>query len=141
MYNKEIAKFIQEVNIKYGISLNFTVLEISEVPHWVETFQVLMRSNAQPEVQATQGPVLSPVEVQNFLVPPQPVIADLSHKQAEINKLTQVTQQWSAKGLYQYNQTPANYNQDRISTYAGRGRSIRPCSTPNMSPVPHNRIS
>ena len=42
-YNIEIATFIQEVNIKYGILLDYTVLEISEVPHWAETFQVLVR--------------------------------------------------------------------------------------------------
>ena len=36
-YNKEIAKFIEEINIKYGFILDYTVLEISEVPHWVET--------------------------------------------------------------------------------------------------------
>ena len=44
-YNKETPTFIQEVNIKYGILLDYTVLEISEVPHWAETFQVLVRLN------------------------------------------------------------------------------------------------
>ena len=38
VYNKEIAKFMQEVNMKYSILIDYTVLEISEVPHWVETF-------------------------------------------------------------------------------------------------------
>ena len=141
MYNKEITKFFQDVNIKYGILLNYTVLKISEVPYWVETFQALVRSNVQPVVHPMQVPVWSLVEVQNVLVPPLPVIADLSHQQAEINRLTQVAQQWSAEGPCKYNQAPANYNQDRFSTNAGRGRSIRPCSTPNMSLVPHNRTS
>ena len=30
-YNQEIAKFVQEVNVKYGILLDSTVLEVSEV--------------------------------------------------------------------------------------------------------------
>ena len=51
MYNKEIAKFMQEVNIKYGILPDYSVLEISEVPHWAETFQVLARLIIQQEIQ------------------------------------------------------------------------------------------
>ena len=50
-YNNEIAKFVQEVNIKYGILLDYTALEISEVLHSAETFQVLARSSVQQEVQ------------------------------------------------------------------------------------------
>ena len=42
-YNQEIAKFVQEVNVKYGISLDYTVLEVSEVPHWAKMFQVLAK--------------------------------------------------------------------------------------------------
>ena len=41
MYNKEIAIFAQEVNIRYGILIVYTVLEISEFPHWADTNQVL----------------------------------------------------------------------------------------------------
>ena len=48
-YNQEIAKFVQEVNVKYGISLDYTVLEDSEVPHWAVTFQVLEKMNIQQE--------------------------------------------------------------------------------------------
>ena len=55
-YNKEITKFIEEINIKYGIILDYTVLEISEVPQWAETFQVLASLNIQQEVQPTQVP-------------------------------------------------------------------------------------
>ena len=97
MYNKEIAKFIQEVNMKYSNLFDYTILEISEVPHWVETFQVLVRSNVQPEVQPTQVPTA------DFSVPPLQVSANLSHQQAEINRLMQVMQQWSADGPHQYN--------------------------------------
>ena len=44
-YNKEISKFVQEVSIKYGILLDYTTLEISNVPHWAETFKVLETCN------------------------------------------------------------------------------------------------
>ena len=96
-YNKEIAKVVQEINMKYQLQL--------------------------------------------FAVPLLQVNIDLSHQQAEIDRLMQVAQQWSAEGLCQYNQTPANYNKEKFSSNAGRGRSVRPCNTPNMSPVPHNRMS
>ena len=123
-YNIEIAKFIQEINRKNGIILNYTVLEISEVPHCAETFQVLARSNAQPEVQPTQVPVLCPAEMPNFSVPLPPVNENISQQQAEISRLTQVAQQWSTEAPCQYNQAPTHYNQDRITTNAGRGSSI-----------------
>ena len=89
-YNNEISKFIQEINIKYGILLNCTVLEVSEVLHWAETFKGLVRLNVHQEVHLTQcpWPCLSP--------PPQQTNINLNHQWAEINMLMQVTQQWSA---------------------------------------------
>ena len=36
---------MQEVNVKYGILFDYTVLEISEDPHWAEIFQVLAKMN------------------------------------------------------------------------------------------------
>ena len=92
-YKKEIAKFVLDVNVKYGISLDYPVLEISEVLHWDETFQVLVNMNIQQETQPAQAPT------PNFSVPLPHVNAELSHQQAEINRLTQVMQQWSAKDL------------------------------------------
>ena len=97
--NNEIAKFIQEINRKCGISPDYTVLEVSEVPHLAETLQVLARSSAQPEVQPTQIPVLGPAEIPNFSVPPLPVNTGINHQQAEIYRLTLVTQQWSTEAL------------------------------------------
>ena len=129
-YNQEIVKFVQEVNVKYGISLNYTGLEVSEVPHWTKMFKVLVKTNIQQEVQPTQ------VSAPNFSVPPPQVNVDSSHQQAEINRLTQVMQQWSAKGPCQYNQPPLSYSQDRFNTSTGRCGSVRPHSTPNMSLVP-----
>ena len=49
MNNQEIAKLIQDVSVKYGILLYYTVLEVSEVPQWAETFQVLAKMNVQQE--------------------------------------------------------------------------------------------
>ena len=51
IYNQEIAKFVQEVNIKYGSLLDYTVLEISEVPHWAMMIQVLAKMSIQQETQ------------------------------------------------------------------------------------------
>ena len=36
IYNNEIARFV--ANIKYGISLNYAQLEVSEINHLAETF-------------------------------------------------------------------------------------------------------
>ena len=60
----------------------------------------------------------------NLSVPPPSVNEDLSHQQAEINRLTQVAQQWQAEGPCQCNQAPTLYSQDRFSTNTGRVRSI-----------------
>ena len=118
--------------------IDYTILEISEVPHWCETFQVLVRLKAQPEVLPIQVPVPSPAELPDFSVPPPPVNTDISHQQAEINRLMLVAQQWSTEVMCQYNQAPTHYNQDRFSTNTDRGRSISPYSTQNMLPAPHS---
>ena len=132
-YNQEVSKFIQEVNVKYGIPFDYAVLEVSEVPHWAEAFQVLAKLNVQQEAQTTKVPA------PNFSVPSPQVNINLSHQQAEIKRLTQITLQWSAEGPHQYNPTPVNYNQDMCNTNVGRGKSVRPHSTPNMSSGQHNR--
>ena len=105
-YNNEIAKFIQNIKIKYGILLEFNVLEIPEVSHWAEMFQVRMNSIVQQETQS------SPVPATNFSVPPLQVNISLNHQQAEIDRLIQVMQQWSTEGPHQYHHTQANYNAD-----------------------------
>ena len=48
-YNKEIAKFVEDINIKFGILLNYTQLEVSEIKHWEETFQLVANTSSQPE--------------------------------------------------------------------------------------------
>ena len=71
---------------------------------------------------------------------PLQVNIDLSHQQAEINRLRQVAQQWSMKGSHQHNQVPASHNPDRFNINV-RGRSVRPSSTFNMLLVQNHRTS
>ena len=40
MYNKIIAQFVEETNLKYGLDLKFTKLEAPEVGLWAKAFQV-----------------------------------------------------------------------------------------------------
>ena len=47
--NNERVKFLEDISIKYGISLNYTHLEVSEIHHWAETFQVATNKSSQPE--------------------------------------------------------------------------------------------
>ena len=58
-YNREIAKFVEDVNTKYGIALNYTQLEISEIKHWAETFQAVVNKYSQPEHQQPQVPQIT----------------------------------------------------------------------------------
>ena len=59
----------------------------------------------------------------NYVVPPLTVNTGISHQQAEINRLTQVSQKWSTEA-HHYNQASTHYNHDRINASIGRGRSI-----------------
>ena len=38
----------------YGTALNYTQLDISEIKHWAETFQVVVKTCSQPEQQQQQ---------------------------------------------------------------------------------------
>ena len=49
IYNNIIAKFIDEINSKYGMAIMFTTLEPHEVGHWAETFQVTYGNSKAPE--------------------------------------------------------------------------------------------
>ena len=39
VYNNIIAKYVEEINLKYGIELSFTQIEVSEVSTWAKTFK------------------------------------------------------------------------------------------------------
>ena len=54
--NDIIARYVEEINLKYGITLNYTHLEASEIGHCAEMFQVATSSNNQPEPQPPQQP-------------------------------------------------------------------------------------
>ena len=119
-YNREIAKFLAEINAKCGIMLNYTQLEISEIRHWTETFQVVANTGNQPEQQQPQVPQIS------VAVPsPQAPTPLLREQQEGINRLTYMTQEppMVQEGATYYNPIDRN-------------RSSCHCSAPHMSPVP-----
>ena len=49
IYNDTIARFVEEINSKYGMALMFTHLEPCEVGPWAEMFQVAKGNNKGPE--------------------------------------------------------------------------------------------
>ena len=69
-YNKEIAKFIQVMNRKYGIKLDYTVLEISKVPHWAE----LGKTEHSTRSSTTQVLIQGLAEMPHFSVPAPTVV-------------------------------------------------------------------
>ena len=54
IYNDTIARFIEEINSKYGMALTFMHLEPCEVGHWVETFQVASGNSKRPKPPTKQ---------------------------------------------------------------------------------------
>ena len=64
-YNDTIISYVEEINLKYGVTLSEMHLEVSEIGHWAETFQVAMHSNdqqqpPQPQQQTLQVTTASP---------------------------------------------------------------------------------
>ena len=56
MFNNTIARYVEDINLKYGIALSYTHLEVSAIGHWAKMFQVATHSNDQPEPQQPQQP-------------------------------------------------------------------------------------
>ena len=81
-YNREIARFIKNINAKCGIALNYTKLEISEIKHWAETFHIVANMCSLPEQQQSQAPKIS-VKV----LSPQAPAQSLREQQEQINRL------------------------------------------------------
>ena len=48
IYNSIIAKFVEDISSKCGMSLTFTPLVSNEVGHWAKTFQMASGSNQAP---------------------------------------------------------------------------------------------
>ena len=134
VYNKIIARHVEEINLQYCIKLNYTHLEASEIGHWAEMFQVAMNSNDKPEPQQPQQPpkLQQPQEPQQSQDPQQveqpqqaqqppaskviamsPQVQALlcGDQQAEIDRLTNVTAQWSTEEPYRAENT--NYYTSR----------------------------
>ena len=49
IYNNIIARFVDEINSKYGMTLTFTTLEPCEVGHWAKTFQMDSGNSKAPK--------------------------------------------------------------------------------------------
>ena len=92
MYSNEIARFIEDINVKYGISLNYTHLEVSEIHHWAATFQISTNPSNQPELQQSHVPQILATEPHSES--PHHPLPSLVKQQAEIDRLTYVAQQW-----------------------------------------------
>ena len=127
-YNNEIARFVEDINVKNGILLNNTQLQVSEIHHWVETFQISTNPSNQPIPQQSQSPPVQATEPHSE--PPHHPLPLLEEQQAEIDRLT-CGKQWSTEELCRVSEGLAHYNN------AGRGRSTCHYGTPNMSPVSH----
>ena len=56
VYNNIIAKYVEEINFKYGIKLSFMQLGASEVSTWAKTFQVVTTSKDKSDVQQPLQP-------------------------------------------------------------------------------------
>ena len=112
VFNNIIAKYVKEINLKYGIVLSFMQFKASKVSTWAKTFQVattskdksneqqsLQQSNLQQsqDTQYTQQPIQleQPQQTQKqsttpevVTMPPQCQASPLGDKQVEINRLT-----------------------------------------------------
>ena len=128
MYNNERAMFVEDINVKYGILLNYAELEVSEIHHWAETFQISTNPSNQSEPQQSQVPPVPGTEPCSESL--CHLLPKLMEQQAEIDRLTYMAEQWSTEEPCRVNEGMTHYNN------AGRGRWTCHHSTPNMSPVP-----
>ena len=123
VYNETIARYMEGINLKYDITLSYMHLEVSEIGHWPEMFQMATCSNdqpqpSQPRQQTFQVTTTSP-EVQALLHRDQ---------QAEIDRLTSVAAQWltgSHVGLITQTSTTTDTN-------------LQDITVPQISLVPQN---
>ena len=83
VYNNTIASYMEEINLKYGVTLRYTHLEFSEIGHWAETFQVATHSNDPQQPPQPQQPTL-----QVTIKSPQVQVPLLRDQQAKIDRLT-----------------------------------------------------
>ena len=86
IYNDTIARYEEDINLRYSIRLNYTHLEVAEIGHWAETFQVATCSNDQPEPYQPQQPQQQTLQV---TAATQDQSAPLREQQAEIRQVDQ----------------------------------------------------
>ena len=115
-----IARYVEDINLKYGIALSYTHLEVFELGHWAEMLQVATCSNDQPKPQQPHQQMLQ------VTTATQDQSSQLGEKQVKIDRLTNMAAQWSTGEPHRANNT----------TYHNRHQSIQHHSTPNMSPFP-----
>ena len=91
IYNDTIARYVEDINLRYGITLSYMHLEVSEVGHRAETFQVATCSKDQPEPCQPQQPQQQTLQVTTAT---QDQSAPQREQQTEIDRLTNMTVQW-----------------------------------------------
>ena len=98
--------------------LNYTQLEISEIKHRAEMFQVVTNKCSQSEQQQVQVPKIS------VAVPsPQAPVPLVREQQEEINRLTYMAEQWLPEEPCRVEESTSYYHT------IGSNRSSYHCST------------
>ena len=95
VYNNTIVRYVEDINLKYGVALSYTHLEVSEIGHWAEMFQVATLSNNPQQPQ--QPPQNQQQALQVSTITPQVQIQSLRDQQVEIDRLTIVAANWSTE--------------------------------------------
>ena len=98
MCNNTKAWYIEDINLKYGVALSYTHLEVSEIGHWAKTFQVATHSNnLQQPHHPIQNQQQQALQVSTMALQVQ--VQSLRDQQAETDRLTNVAAQWSSGEL------------------------------------------
>ena len=127
MYNNTVARYIEDINLNYGVALSYAHLEVSEIGHWTETIQVAALSNNQQQPQQPTQNQEQTLQVSTMATQVQ--VQTGRDQQAEIDRLTNVAAQWSTGEPCRVDNSYVNNN---------KHQSSRQQSTPNMSLVTHN---
>ena len=91
-YLDTIKRYVEDIYLKYGISLSYMHFEVSEIGHWAEMFQAATCSNDQSEPQQPPQPQQQTLLVMN--ISPQVQAPLLRDQQAKIGRLTNMVAQW-----------------------------------------------
>ena len=89
VYNKVIAHYVEETNIKYGLNFKFTKLEALEVVLWAKSFQVAGHDEDQQPPEEEQSEPLKP---QTTILTSKPPV---TKQQVETDQMTSMVARWS----------------------------------------------